>query len=155
GEGAGLVVLESPERARGGGAPILAERLGYAISADAHHMTAPDPEGAGISRAIGLAVEAAGIAPADVDYINAHGTGTPVNDKVETLAIKRVFGRHARDLCVSSTKSMMGHTMGAASAIEAITCVLALQDGVVPPTIHYDTPDPDCDLAYSPNAARN
>jgi len=155
GEGAGIVVLEPLDRALARGAPILAEMLGYAISADAHHMTAPDPEGAGISRAIGRAVESAGIAPAEVDYINAHGTGTPVNDKVETLAIKRVFGRHAYELCVSSTKSMIGHTMGAASAIEAITSVLALRDGVVPPTINYDTPDPDCDLDYVPNVARS
>jgi len=154
GEGAGIIVLESLERALGRGAPILAEMLGYAISADGHHMTAPDPQGDGISRAIGLAVESAGIAPAEVDYINAHGTGTPVNDKVETLAIKRVFGQHAYDLCVSSTKSMIGHTMGAASAIEAITSVLALHDGVVPPTTNYETPDPDCDLDYVPNAAR-
>jgi len=154
GEGAGIVVLESLERAMARGAPILAEMLGYAISADGHHMTAPDPQGDGISRAIGLAVESAGIAPTEVDYINAHGTGTPVNDKVETLAIKRVFGSHAYDLCVSSTKSMIGHTMGAASAIEAITSVLALHDGIVPPTVHYDTPDPDCDLDYVPNAAR-
>jgi 3-oxoacyl-[acyl-carrier-protein] synthase II len=154
GEGAGIVVLESLERAVARGAPILAEMLGYAISADGHHMTAPDPQGDGISRAIGLALESAGIAPTEVDYINAHGTGTPVNDKVETLAIKRVFGSHAYQLCVSSTKSMIGHTMGAASAIEAITSVLALHDGIVPPTVHYDTPDPDCDLDYVPNAAR-
>lgn len=154
GEGAGIVVLEPLDGALARGAPILAEMLGYAISADGHHMTAPDPQGDGISRAIGLAVESAGIAPAEVDYINAHGTGTPVNDKVETLAIKRVFGPHAYELCVSSTKSMIGHTMGAASAIEAIGSVLALHDGIVPPTMHYDTPDPDCDLDYVPNAAR-
>jgi 3-oxoacyl-[acyl-carrier-protein] synthase II len=154
GEGAGIIVLESLDRALTRRAPILAEMLGYAISADGHHMTAPDPQGDGISRAIGLAMESAGIAPAEVDYINAHGTGTPVNDKVETLAIKRVFGRHAYELCVSSTKSMIGHTMGAASAIEAITSVLALHDGVVPPTTNYETPDPDCDLDYVPNAAR-
>jgi 3-oxoacyl-[acyl-carrier-protein] synthase II len=154
GEGAGIVVLEALDGALARGAPILAEVLGYAISSDGHHMTAPDPQGDGISRAIGLAVESAGIAPAEVDYINAHGTGTPVNDKVETLAIKRVFGSHAYELCVSSTKSMIGHTMGAASAIEAITCVLALHDGIVPPTIHYDTPDPDCDLDYVANTAR-
>jgi len=154
GEGAGIVVLEALDRALARGAPILAEMLGYAISADGHHMTAPDPQGDGISRAIGRAVESAGIASDEVDYINAHGTGTPVNDKVETLAIKRVFGRHAYELCVSSTKSMMGHTMGAAGAIEAIACVLALHDGIVPPTMHYETPDPDCDLDYVPNAAR-
>jgi 3-oxoacyl-[acyl-carrier-protein] synthase II len=154
GEGAGIVVLEPLDRAVARGAPILAEILGYAISSDGHHMTAPDPRGDGISRAIGLAVESAGIAPEEVDYINAHGTGTPVNDKVETLAIKRVFGRHAYELCVSSTKSMIGHTMGAASAIEAIASVLALHDGIVPPTMHYETPDPDCDLDYVPNAAR-
>jgi 3-oxoacyl-[acyl-carrier-protein] synthase II len=154
GEGAGIVVLESLDGALARGAPILGEMLGYAISSDGHHMTAPDPQGDGISRAIGLAVESAGVAPDEVDYINAHGTGTPVNDKVETLAIKRVFGRHAYELCVSSTKSMIGHTMGAASAIEAITSLLALREGVVPPTIHYETPDPDCDLDYVPNAAR-
>jgi 3-oxoacyl-[acyl-carrier-protein] synthase II len=154
GEGAGIVVLESLAGALARGAPILAEVLGYAISADGHHMTAPDPQGDGISRAIGRAVEAAGITPGEVDYINAHGTGTPVNDKVETLAIKRVFGRHAYELCVSSTKSMVGHTMGAAGAIEAITCVLALHDGIVPPTVHYETPDPHCDLDYVPNVAR-
>jgi len=154
GEGAGIVVLESLDGALARGAPILGEMLGYAISSDGHHMTAPDPQGDGISRAIGLAVESAGVAPDEVDYINAHGTGTPVNDKVETLAIKRVFGRHAYELCVSSTKSMIGHTMGAASAIEAITSLLALREGVVPPTMHYETPDPDCDLDYVPNAAR-
>ncbi len=154
GEGSGIVVLEPLDGALARGAPIVAEMLGYAISADGHHMTAPDPQGDGISRAIGLAVESAGIAPSEVDYINAHGTGTPVNDKVETLAIKRVFGPHAYELCVSATKSMIGHTMGAASAIEAITSVLALHDGIVPPTMHYDTPDPDCDLDCVPNAAR-
>jgi 3-oxoacyl-[acyl-carrier-protein] synthase II len=154
GEGAGIVVLEPLEGALARGAPILAEMLGYAISADGHHMTAPDPQGDGIGRAIGLALESAGITPDEVDYINVHGTGTPVNDKVETLAIKKVFGPHAYDLCVSATKSMIGHTMGAASAIETITSVLALHDGIVPPTMHYDTPDPECDLDCVPNAAR-
>jgi 3-oxoacyl-[acyl-carrier-protein] synthase II len=154
GEGAGIVVLEPLAAAVARGAPILAELLGYAISSDAHHMTAPDPQGDGISRAIGRAIESAGVAPAEVDYINAHGTGTQVNDKVETLAIKRVFGRRAYELCVSSTKSMMGHTMGAASAIEAIVSVLALRDGVAPPTINYETPDPECDLDYVANQAR-
>src|SRR5262245_8766106 len=139
GEGAGIVVLESLDRALARNAPILAEMLGYAITADGHHMTAPDPQGDGIGRAIGRAIQSAGVAPDEVDYVNAHGTGTPVNDKVETLAIKRVFGPRAAGLCVSSTKSMIGHTMGAAGAIEAIAAVLALHDGVVPPTTNYET----------------
>jgi 3-oxoacyl-[acyl-carrier-protein] synthase II len=154
GEGAGIVVLEPLERALDRGAPILAEMGGYGLSCDAHHMTAPDPEGDGISRAIAAALKASGVVAEEADYVNAHGTGTPVNDKVETRAIKRVFEKHAYDLSVSSTKSMTGHTMGAASAIEAITCVLALNEGAIPPTMHYHSPDPDCDLDYVPNAAR-
>jgi 3-oxoacyl-[acyl-carrier-protein] synthase II len=154
GEGAGLVVLESLEHARRRGARIYAEIVGYGMTADAYHMTAPDPDGDGAARAMDGALRDAGLAPADVGYINAHGTSTPYNDKFETLAIKRVFGDHARRLAVSSTKSMTGHLLGAAGGIEAIATVLALHHGLLPPTINYETPDPECDLDYVPNQAR-
>jgi 3-oxoacyl-[acyl-carrier-protein] synthase II len=154
GEGAGIVVLESLEHAVRRDARIYGEVIGYGMTGDAHHMTAPDPEGDGAARAMTLALRSAKLAPADVGYINAHGTSTPYNDKFETLAIKRVFGEHARKLAVSSTKSMTGHLLGAAGGVEAIASVLALHHGVLPPTVNYETPDPDCDLDYVPNQAR-
>ncbi len=154
GEGGGIVVLESLEHARRRDARIYAEVVGYGMTGDAHHMTAPDPEGDGAARAMAAALADAGLRGPEVGYINAHGTSTPYNDKFETLAIKRVFGDHARRLAVSSTKSMTGHLLGAAGGVEAIATVLALHHGVLPPTINYDTPDPDCDLDYVPNQAR-
>jgi 3-oxoacyl-[acyl-carrier-protein] synthase II len=154
GEGAGIVVLENLEQARRRGARIYAEIVGYGMTADAYHMTAPDPEGDGAARAMAGALRDGGLRPEDVGYINAHGTSTPYNDKTETLAIKQVFGDHARRLAVSSTKSMTGHLLGAAGGIETIVTVLALQQGILPPTINYETPDPDCDLDYVPNVAR-
>jgi len=154
GEGAGVLVLESVEHARRRGARIYAEVIGYGMTADAHHMTAPDPEGDGAMRAMIGAIDDGEIPRDAVGYINAHGTSTPYNDKTETLAIKRVFGEHAHKLAVSSTKSMTGHLLGAAGGIEAIVTVLALHHGVLPPTINYENPDPECDLDYVPNAAR-
>ncbi len=154
GEGGGLVVLESLEHARRRDARVYAEVVGYGMTGDAHHMTAPDPDGDGAARAMGGALADAELEPAVVGYINAHGTSTPYNDKFETLAIKRVFGEHARRLAVSSTKSMTGHLLGAAGGIEAIATALALHHGLLPPTINYETPDPDCDLDYVPNQAR-
>jgi len=154
GEGAGIVILESLEHAVRRDARIYAEVVGYGLTADAHHMTAPDPEGDGATRAMQLALNDAGIAPSAIGYINAHGTSTPYNDKFETIAIKRVFGDDARRLAVSSTKSMTGHLLGAAGGIEAVATVLALHHGLLPPTINYETPDPECDLDYVPNQAR-
>ena len=154
GEGGGIVVLESLEHAVRRGARIYAEVIGYGMTGDAHHMTAPDPEGDGAARAMAGALADARIAPADVGYINAHGTSTPYNDKFETIAIKRVFGEHARKVAVSSTKSMTGHLLGAAGGIEAIATVLSLHHGMLPPTMNYETPDPECDLDYIPNKAR-
>lgn len=155
GEGAGIVVLESLESALARNATIYAEILGYGLSSDAHHMTAPDPEGRGITAAMSQALSQAAVSPQEVDYINFHGTGTPANDKVETKAVKGLFQKHSRELCVSSTKSMIGHTMGAASAIEAIVCTLAVRYDEIPPTIHYLTPDPECDLDCVPNVKRS
>jgi len=154
GEGGGLVVLEALDHAVRRGARIYAEVVGYGMTGDAHHMTAPDPEGDGAARAMQAALRSAGLAPEAIGYINAHGTSTPYNDKFETMAIKRVFGEHAAKVAVSSTKSMTGHLLGAAGGIEAIATALALYHGVLPPTINYETPDPDCDLDYIPNQAR-
>jgi 3-oxoacyl-[acyl-carrier-protein] synthase II len=153
-EGGGILTLESLEHAVRRGARIYAEIVGYGMSGDAHHMTAPDPEGDGAVRAMRAALRDAALTPAEVGYINAHGTSTQYNDKFETLAIKRVFGEYAARLAVSSTKSMTGHLLGAAGGIEAVACVLALHHGILPPTINYETPDPDCDLDYVPNQAR-
>jgi 3-oxoacyl-[acyl-carrier-protein] synthase II len=154
GEGGGLVVLESLEHARAREARIYAEIVGYGMTGDAHHMTAPDPEGDGAARAMAAALRDAALEPSSVGYINAHGTSTPYNDKFETIAIKRVFGDHAKKLAVSSTKSMTGHLLGAAGGIEAIATAFALHHGILPPTMNYEKPDPDCDLDYIPNQAR-
>ena len=154
GEGGGLLVLESLDHALARDARIYAEVVGYGMTGDAHHMTAPDPEADGAARAMSLALRDAGVEPTSVGYINAHGTSTLYNDKSETMAIKRVFGDHARKLAVSSTKSMTGHLLGAAGGIEAIATAFAIHHGILPPTINYETPDPDCDLDYVPNQAR-
>jgi 3-oxoacyl-[acyl-carrier-protein] synthase II len=153
-EGAGIIILEELELALRRGAKIYAEVIGYGMTGDAYHMTAPDPEGRGVVNCLRMALRDAGIPPGAVDYINAHGTSTPYNDKHETKAIKRVFGEHARTLAVSSTKSMTGHLLGAAGGIEAAFCALALSEGIIPPTINYEYPDPECDLDYVPNHAR-
>lgn len=154
GEGAGVMVLESLEHARHRDARIYAELVGYGATADAYHITAPDEGGGGAAEAMGMALKSAGLEPEDVDYINAHGTGTPLNDRMETRAIRRLFGSHADNLVVSSSKSMMGHLMGAAGAAEAIVCVKTFETGWVHPTINYEQADPDCDLDYVPNQAR-
>jgi 3-oxoacyl-[acyl-carrier-protein] synthase II len=155
GEGAGVLMLEEMGHATRRGAPILAELAGVGLSADAHHITAPAPDGEGAVRAMRAALDNAGLAPSDVDYINAHGTSTQLNDASETEAIKTVFGDHARRLAISSTKSVIGHLLGAAASVEIIFCVLAIRDGVIPPTINLDEPDPQCDLDYVPNEARS
>ncbi len=154
GEGAGVLVLEPVERALERGARIYAEITGCGLSCDAHHMTAAHPEGAGAVRAMREALRQSGRAPEDVSYISAHGTGTPTNDRLETVALKKVFGEAAYSTPLSSIKSMLGHTMGAASAIEAAACALAIHDGVVPPTINFEQPDPECDLDCVPNECR-
>jgi 3-oxoacyl-[acyl-carrier-protein] synthase II len=153
-EGAGVVVLEELESARERGATMYAEVLGYGASNDAYHMAAPDPSSVGVIEMMRSALERSGVAPQDVDYINAHGTSTPLGDAAETKAIKEVFGDHAYELAISSTKSVMGHTFGAAGAVEAIMCALAIRDQKLPPTINYVNPDPECDLDYVPNEAR-
>ncbi len=154
GEGAGVLVLERLAHARRRGARVYAELVGYGATADAFHITAPEEEGTGAAQAMQMALQSAGLAPEDVDYVNAHGTSTVLNDRIETRAIRAVFGAHAERLAVSSTKSMTGHLMGAAGAVEAIACVKSLETGWVPPTINYEHPDPECDLDYVPNQAR-
>jgi 3-oxoacyl-[acyl-carrier-protein] synthase II len=154
GEGAGVVVLESLEHARARGARIYCELAGYAATCDAFHITQPDPEGKGLSMAMKRALASAGIQPGEIDYINAHGTSTPYNDKFETLAIKKVFGEHSRSVAISSTKSMTGHLLGAAGGIESVICVKTLETQMIAPTINLDEPDPECDLDYVPNVAR-
>ncbi|MBC7765638.1 MAG: beta-ketoacyl-ACP synthase II [Hyphomonadaceae bacterium] len=153
-EGAGILVLETLSHALGRGAKILGEIVGYGATCDAYHMTAPDPKGDGAARSMQLAIKDAGITPADISYINAHGTSTPPNDLCETMAIKTVFGEGAYNIPVSSTKSMTGHLLGAAGGVEAIVCIKALEDGFVPPTIHYQVPDEALDLDYVPNVGR-
>jgi len=153
-EGSGVLILESLEHARARGAPILAEVLGQASSSDGFHVAQPDPEGRGAIRAMEWALESAGLGPDEVDYINAHGTGTPINDAIETRAIKEVFGQRAYEVPISSTKSMIGHAMGGSGAIEAIACVLTIRDQVMHATINLENPDPECDLDYVPEGAR-
>ena len=153
GDGAGIVILEELEHAKGRGARIYAEIVGYGATGDAFHITQPAPDGEGAQRSMRRALRDAGIGPSDVQYINAHGTSTPYNDLNETRAIKAVFGEHASSLLVSSTKSATGHTLGAAGGIEFAVCTLAVRDGLVPPTINYRTPDPECDLNYVPNTS--
>ncbi|TMQ57356.1 MAG: beta-ketoacyl-ACP synthase II [Candidatus Eisenbacteria bacterium] len=154
GEGAGIVILEELEHAKKRGATILAEVVGYGATGDAHHMTAPAPEGEGAARAMQAAIDDSGLPLSEFGYVNAHGTSTPLNDKFETQAIKSVFGDHAKRVAISSTKSMTGHLLGAAGGLETIICVLALERKILPPTINYEHPDPDCDLDYVPNTAR-
>ena len=153
GEGAGCLVLESLTHAQQRGATILAEVAGYGASGDAYHITSPSPDGEAAAHAIRGAIADAGLTPADVDYINAHGTSTPLNEKYETIAIKKAFGEEAYNVKVSSTKSMTGHLLGGAAAVEAIACVMAIREGIVPPTIGYKEPDPECDLDITPNKA--
>ncbi|MCX6623503.1 MAG: beta-ketoacyl-ACP synthase II, partial [Acidobacteria bacterium] len=154
GEGSGILILEEHEKAVRRGAPILAEIVGYGMSADAYHITAPSENGDGAFRVMRNALKDAGLQPEQIDYINAHGTSTEVGDRIETTAIKRAFGDHAYKLCVSSTKSMTGHLLGGAGGLEAGITVLALRDQIAPPTINHEVPDPLCDLDYIPNHAR-
>lgn len=155
GEGAGVLLLESESHARKRGANVLAEVAGYGATSDAHHVTEPEPSGEGAARAMELALGQAQLAPGEVEYINAHGTSTPLNDKYETLAIKRVFGAAASSVPISSTKSMTGHLLGAAGGVEAVVSVLAIAESAIPPTINLENPDPDCDLDYVPNEYRS
>jgi 3-oxoacyl-(acyl-carrier-protein) synthase len=154
GEGAGILVLESEDHAKKRGAVILAEIAGYGMTGDAYHITAPHPEGTGSILAFREALRDGGISGDQVDYINVHGTSTPLNDKTETKVIKAVLGDYARKVAISSTKSMTGHMIGAAAAVEAVATVLAIRTGIIPPTINYEEPDPDCDLDVTPNVAR-
>ncbi len=154
GEGGGILILEDLDFAKARGAKILAEMVGYASTGDAYHVTEPSPGGEGLVRAMRRALQKAELRPGQVDYINAHGTSTPYNDRTETQAIKTCFGDHAYRLAVSSTKSMTGHTLGAAGAVESVACIMAIQTGIIPPTINLHHPDPDCDLDYVPNEAR-
>lgn len=154
-EGCGLVILENLEHAKKRKARIYAEIVGYGMTCDAYHITAPDPDGEGAAMAMKIALKDAALKPEDVDYINAHGTSTKLNDKIETLAIKTALGAHAKKVMVSSTKSVTGHLLGAAGGVEFVACCLAIKDSVVPPTINYEYPDPECDLDYVPNNARN
>jgi 3-oxoacyl-[acyl-carrier-protein] synthase II len=154
GEGAGVLILEQYEHAVARGARIYAELVGYGLTTDAHHMTAPAPEGEGAGRSMKMALKDAGLDLTDVDHINAHGTSTPMNDKNETAAIRNLFGDHARKIAIASNKSMIGHLLGAAGGVEAIASVLSIRDGVIPPTINHTSPDPDCDLDYTPNVKR-
>lgn len=151
GEGGGILMLEELEHARKRGAKIYAEIVGFGFTADAYHITAPDSDGDGALRAMKLAMQQAGVTPDQVDYLNAHGTSTPLNDKTETLAIKKAFGEHAKALAISSTKSMVGHLLGGSGAVESIATILSMQNDIVHPTINYQTPDPECDLSYTPN----
>ena len=155
GEGAGVIILEELEHAKKRNADIYCEVIGYGMSGDAYHMTAPDPEGDGAIRCMRASLKDASIKPEEVDYINAHGTSTVYNDKIETLAIKKVFGKHAWKLAVSSTKSVTSHLLGAAGGVEAVACALAIRENIAPPTINLETPDPECDLDYVPNKPRN
>lgn len=155
GEGAAVLILEERERALARGVRIYGEFLGYGMSADAYHMTLPRPGGMGAARAMQNALDDGGLDATDIGYINAHGTSTPANDSTETAAIKLVFGDYAARIPISSTKSMTGHLLGGAGALESLVCLLAIRDGVLPPTINYTTPDPECDLDYVPNEARN
>ncbi|HET7377244.1 MAG TPA: beta-ketoacyl-ACP synthase II [Anaerolineae bacterium] len=152
-EGAGILILEELEHAKARGAKIYAEVIGYGLSADAYHITAPEENGAGAVQAMSMALNQAGLRPEQIDYINAHGTSTPLNDKSETAAIKRVFGEAAYTVTISSTKSMTGHLLGAGGAVEGVIATKVLNEGIVPPTINYETPDPNCDLNYTPNLA--
>jgi len=153
GEGAGIIILESLEHAQKRGATILAELTGYGATGDAYHLSAPDPEGDGARRAMEMAIRSAGLTAADIDYINAHGTSTQLNDKLESMAIQKLFGDAVSRVSISSTKSMTGHLLGASGAVEFIASVMALRDGVAPPTINYEDPDPECPLNYTPNTA--
>jgi len=154
GEGAGIVILEALEHALSRGASIHAELIGYGATDDAYHITAPSPDGQSAARAMSNALADGGVKPEEVDYINAHGTSTPLNDKIETLAIKKVFGDYAYKIPISSNKSMIGHLLGAAGVVELIATILSMEKETVPPTINYEFPDPECDLDYVPNRAR-
>jgi 3-oxoacyl-[acyl-carrier-protein] synthase II len=153
-EGAGILVLEEMEKAKKRGAKIYAEIIGFGCNADAYHITAPSPNGEGAARCMNLALKDAGLNPEDIDYINAHGTSTQMNDLSETQGMKTVFKEHAKKVPISSTKSMTGHLLGAAGGVESVFSILAIQNGVIPPTINYETPDPECDLDYVPNQSR-